>query len=50
MYVYSCTTGAAQAHLEPWYEYSTLNLFLTVDKVIAYLATIYQNLMQQAIA
>jgi hypothetical protein len=49
IYVYSCTTRAVQAHLEPWFEYGIPNLFYTVDKVIAHLAAIYQNLIQQAI-
>jgi hypothetical protein len=49
-YVYGCTTGAAQAHLEPWFEYGAPNPFLTVDEVMAHLAAIYQNLMRQAIA
>jgi hypothetical protein len=43
IYIYSCTTRAVQAHLEPWFEYSVSNLFYTVDKVIAHLAAIYQN-------
>ena len=43
-------TRAAQAHLEPWFEYGAPNLFYTVDKVMAHLAAIYQNPMQQAIA
>ena len=50
IYVYSCTTGAVQAYLEPWFKYGVPNPFLTVDKVIAHLAAIYQNPMQQAIA
>jgi hypothetical protein len=49
IYVYGCTTRAAQAHLEPWFEYNVSNLFYTVDKVIAHLVAIYQNLIQQAI-
>jgi hypothetical protein len=49
IYVYSYTTRAAQAHLEPWFKYDVSNLFYTVDKVIAYLAAIYQNPIQQAI-
>ena len=50
MYVYRCTTGAAQSHLEPWFEYGALNLYTTVDEVMAYLAAIYLNPMRQAIA
>jgi hypothetical protein len=50
MYVYRRTTRAAQAYLKPRFEYSTSNLFYTMDKVIAYLAAIYQNLLRQAIA
>ena len=49
-YVYGRTTGAAQAHLEPRYEYGAPNPFLTVDEVMAHLAAIYQNPMRQAIA
>jgi hypothetical protein len=49
IYVYSCTTKATQAHLEPWFKYSISNLFYTVDEVMAYLAAIYQNSIQQAI-
>jgi hypothetical protein len=49
IYVYGHMTRAAQAHLEPWFEYGAPNLFYTVDKVIAHLAAIYQNPMQQAI-
>jgi hypothetical protein len=49
-YVYGRTTGAAQAHLEPRYEYGAPNPFLTVDEVMAFLAAIYQNPMRQAIA
>jgi septal ring factor EnvC (AmiA/AmiB activator) len=49
-YVYKRTTGAAQAYLEPQFEYGTPNPFCTVDEVMAHLAAIYQNLMQQAIA
>jgi hypothetical protein len=49
-YVYGRTTGAAQAHLEPRFEYGAPNPFLTVDEVIAHLAAIYQNPMRQAIA
>jgi hypothetical protein len=49
-YVYGRTTGAAQAHLEPRFEYGAPNPFLTVDEVTAHLAAIYQNPMQQAIA
>ena len=48
-YIYGHTTRAAQAHLEPWFEYSVSNLFYTVDKVMAYLIAIYQNPIQQAI-
>jgi hypothetical protein len=49
-YVYKRTTGAAQAHLEPRFEYGAPNPFRTVDEVMAHLAAIYQNLMRQAIA
>src|SRR5438045_4209027 len=49
-YVYGCTTGDAQAHLEPQFEYGTHNPFQTVDQVMAHLAAIYQNPMRQAIA
>jgi hypothetical protein len=49
-YVYGRTTGAAQAHLEPRFEYGAPNPFLTVDEVMAHLAAIYQNPMRQAIA
>ena len=49
-YVYSRTKGKAQKHLEYQFDYGTPNLFLTVNKVIAYLAAIYQNPIQQAIA
>ena len=49
-YVYGCTTRAAQAHLEPWFEYSAPNPFFTINEVMAHLAAIYQNPMQQAIA
>ena len=49
-YVYGRTTGAAQAHLEPWFEYGAPNPFLAVDEVMAHLAAIYQNPMRQAIA
>ena len=49
-YVYGRTTGAAQAHLEPRFEYSAPNPFTTVDEVMAHLAAIYQNPMRQAIA
>jgi hypothetical protein len=49
-YVYGRTTGAAQAHLEPRFEYGAPNPFLAVDEVMAHLAAIYQNPMRQAIA
>jgi hypothetical protein len=49
-YVYGRTTGAAQAHLEPRFEYGAPNPFHTVDEVMAHLAAIYQNPMRQAIA
>jgi hypothetical protein len=49
-YVYGHTTGDAQAHLEPRFEYGARNPFQTVDQAMAYLAAIYQNPMRQAIA
>jgi hypothetical protein len=40
-YVYGRTTGKAQAHLEPRFEYGAPNPFHTVDEVMAHLAAIY---------
>ena len=49
-YIYGCTTGAAQAHLEPRFEYGARNPFKTVDQVMAHLAALCQNPLRQAIA
>jgi hypothetical protein len=49
-YVYGRTTGAAQAYLEPRFEYGASNPFYTVDEVMAHLAAIYQNPLRRAIA
>ena len=48
-YFYGCTTGDAQAHLEPQFEDGTPNPFCMVNEVMAHLAAIYQNPMWQAI-
>ena len=49
-YVYGRTAGDAQRHLEPRFEPGSRYPFQTVDEVIAFLASIYQNPLRQAIA
>lgn len=43
-YVFSCTSGDAQAHLEPQYTKEAEDLFLTDCEMINYLALIYKDL------
>jgi hypothetical protein len=49
-YVYGRTAGDAQRHLEPRFEPRARNPFRSIDEVIAFLASIYQNPLRQAIA
>jgi hypothetical protein len=42
-YVFSCTTGEAQRHLEPRLDEDSLEPWLSVDEILAHLDTIFRN-------
>ena len=42
-YVFNCTGGNAQAHLQPKYK-DTTNLFLSATEMITFLTSIYEDL------